>query len=63
MYFNKTLIGQAGSIDRSTRQEFGVGQQEQEKARKQEAPSAFLPRSLKKQDVSCPARKGTEPHD
>ena len=40
MYFNKTLIGQAGSIGGKTRQEVEVMQWEQENSGKQESPSA-----------------------
>ena len=40
-YFNKMLIGQAGSIGRKTRQEVGVEQWGQENSGKQEAPSAI----------------------
>ena len=61
MYFNKMLIGQAGSIGGKTRQEVEVEQREREYSRKQEAPSPVLPRPLERKDVSCPAGKGTEP--
>ena len=39
-YFNKTLIGQAGSIGGKARQEVGVEQRDWEYSGKQEAPSA-----------------------
>ena len=39
-YFNKTLIGQPGSIGRKARQEVGVEQRDWEYSGKQEAPSA-----------------------
>ena len=60
-YFNKTLVGQAGSIGRKARQEVEVEQRDWEYSGKQEAPSAVLPRPLERKDVSCPAEKGTEP--
>ena len=60
-YFNKMLIGQAGSIGGSTRQEVELEQRDWEYSGKQEAPSAVLPRPLERKDVSCPAGKGTEP--
>ena len=60
MYFNKTLIGQAGSIGRSTRQKVEAGRRDWEYSGKQEAPSAVLPRPPERKDVSCPAGKGTE---
>ena len=40
MYFNKTLIGQAGSIGGKTRQEVEVMQREQENSGKQRGSSA-----------------------
>ena len=43
-YFNKTLIGQAGSIGGKARQEVEVEQRDWEYSGKQEAPSAVLPR-------------------
>ena len=60
-YFNKTLIGQAGSIGGKARQEVEVEQRDWEYSGKQEAPSAVLPRPSKRQHVSCHAEKGTEP--
>ena len=60
-YFNKTLIGQAGIIDRKARQEVEVEQRDWEYSGKQEAPLAVLPRPPERKDVSCPAGKGTEP--
>ena len=41
MYFNKTLIGQAGSIGGETRQEVEVEQKEREYSGKQEASFAI----------------------
>ena len=40
-YFNKTLIGQAGSISGKARQEVEVEKRDWEYSRKQEAPSAI----------------------
>ena len=60
-YFNKTLIGQAGSIGGKARQEVEVEQRDWEYSGKQEAPSPVLPRPPERKDVSCPAGKGTEP--
>ena len=40
-YFNKTLIGQAGSIGGKARQEVGVEQRDWVYSGKQEAPSAI----------------------
>ena len=57
-YFNKTLIGQAGSIGRKARQEVEVEQRDWESSRK--LPLPVLPRPPEKKDVSCPAEKGTE---
>ena len=51
-YFNKTLIGQAGSIGGKARQEVEVEQRDWKYSGKQEAPSSFLSRPLKKQHVS-----------
>ena len=62
MYFNKILIGQAGSIGGKTKQEVELEQREWKYSRKQEAPSPVLPRPSERKDVSCPAKKGTEPH-
>ena len=61
MYFNKTLIGQAGSIGGKTRQEVEVEQREMEYSGKQKVSSTVLPRPRERQDVSCPTEKGTEP--
>ena len=55
MYFNKTLIGKAGSTGRSTRQEVEVGQGEQEKARKQEAPSAIPAQTTEEAACNLPS--------
>ena len=60
-YFNKTLIGQAGSIGGKVRQEVGVEQRDWEYSGTQEAPSPLLRRSPKRQHVSCHTEKGTEP--
>ena len=53
-YFNKTLIGQAGSIGRKARQEV-----DWEYSRKLSLP--VLPRLPERKDVSCSTEKGTEP--
>ena len=58
-YFNKTLSGQAGSIGRKARQEVEVEQRDWEYSRK--LPLPLLRRPPKRQDVICPAEKGTEP--
>ena len=60
-HFNKTLIGQAGSIGGKTRQEVQVEQRDWEYSGKQDAPSTVLPRPPEWKDVSCPAEKDTEP--
>ena len=60
-YFNKTLIGQAGSIGGKGRQEAEVEQRDWEYSGKQEAPSTLLRRPPKRQHVTCPAEKGMEP--
>ena len=59
-YFNKMLIGQAGSIGGKARQEVGVEQRDWEYSGSR-APSAFLCRPRKRQHVSCHTEKGTEP--
>ena len=59
-YFNKTLIGQAGSIGGKARQEVGVEQRDWEYSGSR-APSALLDRPPKRQHVTCPAEKGIEP--
>ena len=41
-YFNKTLIGQAGSIGGKARQEVGVEQRDWEYSGKQEAPRILM---------------------
>ena len=56
-YFNKTLIGQAGSIGRKTRQEVEVMQWEQEYSRKEEAIPPVLPRPPERKDVPAPLEK------
>ena len=60
---NKRLLAnsQAGSIGGKTRQEVEVGQWEQKYSEKKEALPPVLPRPPKKQDVTYPAEKGTEP--
>ena len=60
-YFNKTLIGQAGSIGGKARQEVGVEQRDWEFSGTQEALSPLLHRPPKRQHVSCHTEKGTEP--
>ena len=50
-YFNKMLIGQAGSIGRKTRQEVGVEQRDWEYSGKQEAPS-IIPAQINK-EATC----------
>ena len=62
MYFNKTLIGQAGSMGGKTKQEVGVEQREREYSGKQGAPFTIPAQTTEKQDITCPAGKGTEPH-
>ena len=54
-YFNKMLIGQAGSIHGKARQEVEVEQKDWEYSGKQETPSAVLPRPSERKDVSWPA--------
>ena len=60
MYFNKTLIGQAGSIGGSTRQEVEVGQWEQEYSGKQETPSAIPAQITEEATCELTAEKGTK---
>ena len=55
------LIGQAGSIGGKTRQDVEMEQREKGKARKEEAHSSIPVQTTKKQDITCPAVKGTEP--
>ena len=59
-YFNKTLIGQSGSIGGKARQEVEVEKRDREYSGQQEAPSAVLPRPPETKYISCPAGKGTE---
>ena len=56
------LIGQAGSIGGKTRQEVEAQQGEQEKARKEEAPSAISAQTTEEATCELAAGKGTEPH-
>ena len=62
MYFNKMLIGQAGSIDGSTRQEVEVGRWEQEYSGKQEAPFAIPAQTTDEATCELTAEKGTKPY-
>ena len=57
-YFNKMLIGQAGSIGGKARQEVEVEQRDWEYFRK--LPLPVLPRPPERKDISFPAEKGTE---
>ena len=57
MYFNKTLIGQAGSIGGSTRQEVETGQWEEDKAREEEAPSAIPAQNTEEATCELTAEK------
>ena len=50
-YFNKTLIGQAGSIGGKARQEVGVEQRDWEYSGTQEAPSAIPAQTT--EEVTC----------
>ena len=61
-YFNKTLIGQAGSIGGKTRQEVEVMQWEQENYGKQEAPSAIPAQITEEATYELRAEKGTKPY-
>ena len=63
IYFNKTLIGQAGSIGGKTRQEVEVEQREQEYSGKQEAPSTIPAQITEEATCELTAGKGTEPYD
>ena len=51
---------QVGGICGTTRQEVESGKWEQEYSGKKEALPIILPRPPKRQDVTCPAEKGTE---
>ena len=62
MYFNKTLIGQGGSIGGSTRQEIEAGRLEQEYSGKQEAPSATPAQITEEATCELTAEKGTKPY-
>ena len=62
MYFNKMLMGQAGNIGGSTRQEVEAEWWEQEYSGKQEAPSAIPAQITKEATCELTAGKGTEPH-
>ena len=60
-YFNKTLIGQAGSIGGKARQEVGVEQRYWEYSGKQEAHSAIPAQITEEATCELTAEKGTEP--
>ena len=60
-YFNKTLIGQAGSIGGKARQEVGWSKETGSILGCRKLPPAVLPRPPERKDVSCPTGKGTEP--
>ena len=62
MYFNKTLIGQAGSIGGKTRQEVEVMQWEQENSGKQEASSVIPAQTTEEATCKLTAEKGTKPY-
>ena len=53
-YFNKTLIGQAGSIGRKARQEVEVEQRDWEYSGKQEAPSPIPAQTTKETTCELP---------
>ena len=55
MDFNKTLIGQAGSIGGKTRQEVEVEQRDWEYSGKQEAPSATPVQTTKEAGCNLPS--------
>ena len=55
MYFNKTLIGQAGSIGRKARQEVGVEQRDWEYSGKQEASSAIPAQTTEEAGCNLPS--------
>ena len=59
-YFNKTLIGQAGSIGGKARQEVGWSK-ETGSILEVETLLPLLRRTPKRQHVTCPAEKGMEP--
>ena len=60
-YFNKTLIGQAGSIGRSSQTGSRGGAKRLGVFWDTGSPQPLLRRSLKRQHVTCPAEKGMEP--
>ena len=62
VYFNKTLIDQAGSIGGSTRQEVEMGRWEQEYSGKQDAPSAIPAQTTEDTTCELTAEKGTKPY-
>ena len=62
MYFNKTLIGQAGSIGRKARQEVGVEQRDWEYSGKQEVPSSIPAQITEEATCELRAEKGTKPY-
>ena len=57
MYFNKTLIGQAGSIGGKTRQEVEVMQWEQKNSGKQEGSSAIPAQTTEEAACNLPSRE------
>ena len=61
IYFNKTLIGPAGSIGGKARQEVGVEQRDWEYSGKQEAPSAISTQTTEEATCELTAEKGTKP--
>ena len=61
-YFNKTLIGQAGSIGGKARQEVEVEQRDQEYSGKQEAPSTIPTQITIEETCELTAEKGTKPY-
>ena len=61
MYFNKTLIGQAGNIGRKARQEVGWSKETGSILEAEALSQRFLYRPPKRQHVTCPAEEGMEP--
>ena len=60
-YFNKTLIGQAGSIGGKARQEVGWSKETGSILEAEALSQPLLHRPPKRQHVSCHTEKGTEP--
>ena len=54
-YFNKTLIGQAGSIGGKARQEVEVEQRDWEYSEKQDAPSATPVQTIEETGCNLPS--------